>query len=332
MVAIKVNRESTQEIVVASFKNAWADYWSPLIRVFRRVRRSRQALRQAWSTSASRIRRIEWIQDAQLQETISLRQYASESESKLLRAVCDLDSSHRDQMQRLHAELEKITRIQVAPVSLDTNALRLATRLADLQASINDPWTRTLAESVIRQASRTLEGLSTPVAIYRGEVELYRALTECVDGLNRHDTLFAACAEKSWEEDSLKMYFQANVRAVGRGVQITRIFQETDDRRAVEAAKIQAKQGIYVRVLRRRHLQQLTADQRLPPEIGIAIINGETTIVHRGLGPAAYACRFDCPELAAALRSQFDLMERLAEPYESGVVSGYAALRRFPLT
>jgi hypothetical protein len=322
-------------LVTVSGRAAIRRYFDPLVRLKRCVLVTvRRVLAPTLTAMVSRIQRIEWLEDAQLQELIALRRTIVDSKH-MHASITDADTtSLRDEVTRLSANVEQLTltiRTYAAPAEASDLALSSAVRhITDLMARIDDAWVKQIAESVVDRMIEILDSLARPTAIYRGETELYRVLTECVEALEPRDTLFAVCGEKSWGTNPVKDYLEANERAAARGVGISRIFHETADGRAIEVAQRQAKEGIRVRLLRKKHLEQLTPRQRLPAELGIAIINGETVIMHSGLGSTAYAYRFECPHLVSLVRSQFEIVERLADPVEPKPEASGAAFHRFP--
>jgi len=267
----------------------------------------------------SRVQRIEWLGDAQLEELIGLRRAIDTMQSSHLPNV-DGDDVRRE-IARLSASIERLTLMVAAPASEAKEeseaSITIARQIPILLARIENAWIEQIAHCVLDQTMLILDSLARPAAIYRGETELYRVLTEFVEALTPDDTLFAVCADKSWGTADVENYLLANERAAARGVAITRIFQESTDRRVIEAARRQARQGIRARLLRKKDLEHLTPRQRLPAGIGIAIINAETVIMHFGLGESAYAYRFDCPHLVAVVRSQFEIAERLSEAVAS---------------
>jgi hypothetical protein len=162
-----------------------------------------------------------------------------------------------------------------------------------------------------------LDGVAKPVALYHSEDELYGALTEAVNQLRFNETLFAVCTQKSWDAAPVIAYLHANRQAAARGALISRIFYDEGDQRTREHAQSQADSGIRVGVLSRRQMDDLMPLHKIPPDLGLAIFNGATVIMHSGLGESAYACRFECPELASLIRSQFEIVEKKVEPMAS---------------
>jgi hypothetical protein len=186
-------------------------------------------------------------------------------------------------------------------------------RIADLLDGIENIWVKRVSAVIVRNTTRMLEGLAHPKEIYGGELDLYRALTHQVNELTAGQTVFAVCGAKTWDAPAVRDYFDANESAVHRGVQITRIFFGVDDRAGLGIARRQAACGINARVLSPARLTALDVDHRIPLDLGFAIFGGKSVIVHSGLGPAAHACLFECPDLATLLRSQYDAAEQLSE-------------------
>jgi hypothetical protein len=282
-VNLKATGRTLERVTVRS-KAAVCLYFEPLVGLARAVKRL--VLKRA---AAPSIRKLEWVADIQVQELIALRRAVD----KMAKAVGD--THPRGTSRTFESKLVSV---------------------GALVDRIEDAWVKRVAETVVEKTVMMLEGLARPVALYRGETELYRVLTDQVDSLSRGETVFAVCTAKSWDALSVREYLQANERAVHRGVVIARLFYELDDPHVIEVARKQASIGVAVRLLRQADLAALNRSYHIPLDLGLAIINGKTVIMHSGLGSSAYACRFECAHLASLIRSQFGVVERLAERIE----------------
>jgi hypothetical protein len=226
------------------------------------------------------------------------------------------------QLARVHEELAAVMGVMRTIIASSREpSPQIRHDIASLMSAIDDPWIKHVAEVIVENTATMLRGLGRPDATYRGEFELYRALTAEMDSTRPGDTVFAVCGAKSWDADSVRQYLEANERAAKRGVDINRIFCELEDGRAVVMARRQAAYGIRARLLRRTHLAQLSPEHRIPLALGVAIFNGKSVFVHSGLGPSAYACRFDCADLANVIRSQFVVAERLSDSIDDDAMA-----------
>jgi hypothetical protein len=196
----------------------------------------------------------------------------------------------------------------------DSRVRRLASLTAELE---QHPVLGELTQAVVDRATVMLDGLAKPKAIYHGEAHLFEALTGAVNRLENGDSLFAVCSDKNWQSPYVHEYFRANAIAAKRGVRISRIFYETDSDQVIREAQRQAAIGIHVRVLRKECLKDLRPLHHIPPALAIAIFNDSTVILHSGPADRAYGCKFERAELASLVRSQFEVVEGLAEPIGS---------------
>jgi hypothetical protein len=209
-----------------------------------------------------------------------------------------------------------IVMIDRLPIALREDTISgTARRFSSLFARIQDPWQRQVAEEILDRSWKMVERLATPERVYYGEDALYRALTDEVDALKPGSAVFAICADKTWELASVNEYMAANERAAARGVAIERIFYQYGGQ-VGELAQRQAEAGIRTSILKSEKLEHLMPIHKIPSDLGIAILNGQTVFLHSGIGNRARACRYDSPPLAALIRSQFSLVEELAEAVE----------------
>lgn len=269
-------------------------YFDPIVRFWRWLRPGR--FRTPGFLDEPSLTRIEWLCDFQLSETRDIRR-TLEALARQLPGDCVVPDGKADRL---------------APAA-SARPVRSVRRIAELFRRIDDPWIRKVAEAIIDRSVRMLDGLARPRAIYRGEAELYGALTARVNALESGQTVFAICSVKNWDAAPVREYLEANRRAAERGVRICRVFYEGNGDAALKAAREQAALGIDVRLLRRSDYESLMPIHRIASDLGIAILNGESVIVHSGLGESSRGCDYGCSDLAWAIRSQFRVVEALAE-------------------
>jgi hypothetical protein len=152
-----------------------------------------------------------------------------------------------------------------------------------------------------------------PTAEYRGEAECFEALTKRVEELKTGDQLLAICTKKNWLSLEVRRYFEANLRALQRKVQIDRVFYDVQPTTLQEAQK-QAEAGFGVSVLRRQAVNTLSRIKHIHPEVGVAVFNDSSVFLHWGVGSDAYGCVYDSPQLAYEAADAFRVLRGLADP------------------
>jgi hypothetical protein len=184
---------------------------------------------------------------------------------------------------------------------------------ADSKCAGDVRFQQELKEIIAERTSKMLSGLDEPSHVYHGDLELYNALTARMESLEAGDTVFAICGEKDWEFEGVNQYSEANLRKRAEGVQIKRIFYEMYGNVADEAQK-QADGLIDVRLLRAEKLAQLKPIHKISTDLSIAIFKDSCVFLHAGKGANSIACTYECPQLAAIIRSEFESLEKEADP------------------
>jgi hypothetical protein len=248
--------------------------------------------------------------------------------SSLRGASVSAQAQSRSEIVPLQNAVERVTR-EVDNLRSDIGQLRVTIdgigdtlkafpHVWDLAGALDDRWVQALGPSYINRTAEMLGKLRNPQVIYTSEGEMYTALTECADGLIENGELFAICADKSWNTPEVKVYWDANGRAVDRRANIKRVFCEVNGF-VIEEAKKQAERGIDAWIVRTDQLRRLEATYHLPWTYGVAIFNRHIVFLHEGLGSQTRARRYDCAELAELVRSHYTLLERAADRIAVGV-------------